>query len=82
MIRQYLRKKNILVNNKIMIYPNHILPYFDFLSFNPVKREKLHAKLRKRFRRKHMFYKTPFYLEVNNRIFTCLVIQTFVNRNT
>lgn len=81
MIRQYLRKKFIFVNNKVMIYPNYILPFFEFLSLDYSKRKDTHKILRENVRKKTLFFKPPFYLEVNFRTFTCLVIQTFVTRN-
>ena len=80
MIRQYLRKKYIFINNKVVTYPNYILPFFEFLSLDYSIRQMTHNLLRKRFRKKTIFFKCPFYLEVNFKTFTCLVIQSFVTR--
>lgn len=80
MIRQILRKRWFLVNGLPVTYPNYILSNFDLLSVANFKKIEVFEYLDERLKKNDFFYRPPFYLEVNYKILTCLVIHKFVSR--
>jgi hypothetical protein len=63
-----------------MTFANYIIPKLHFLSLKKEKRKDLFFLLRRRFRKHYVFSKPPVYVELNNRTFTCLLIQALVTR--
>lgn len=80
MIRSLLRKKLFLVNDYPIIYTNFILTNFECLTIKNIEKKKMFEELRKRLAIGSFFYRPPYYLEVNHKTFSCLVIQKFVER--
>lgn len=80
-IRQLLRKKVFLVNNYPIVYTNYLVSNFECLTINLEKKKTLFDDLFKRIKKKHFFYRPPFFLEVNNKTMSCLIIQKFVHRD-
>jgi len=80
MIPVLLKKKRFLVNHIPVVYPNYILKDNSILSIRRFYRKLAFEQLKGRQKKRIFFYKTPFYLEVNNKIMSCLIIKSFVKR--
>lgn len=81
MIRQLLRKKWFLVNDFPIVYTNYLLSNFECLTVDITKKTEYFNDLLKRIKLKHFFYRPPFFLEVNHKTLSCLIIQKFVCRD-
>lgn len=81
MIRQLLRKKLFLVNDFPITFTNYILTNFECLTLYGEYKRNIYKKLQESVKFKKFFYRPPFYLEVNHKTFSCLVIQKFVKRD-
>lgn len=81
MIRSLLRKKLFLVNDYPIIYTNFILTNFECLTIRNSEKKKTFEDVRKRLASGSFFYRPPYYLEVNHKTFSCLIIQKFVERD-
>jgi hypothetical protein len=80
MIPVLLKKKRFLVNQVPIVYPNYILKDNSILSIRRFYRKLAFEQLKGRQKKRIFLYKTPFYLEVNNKIMSCLIIKSFVKR--
>jgi len=80
MIRSALRRKWFLVNQHPVIFTNFLLTNFECLTVVNSKKFEIFKDLQKRVQQKFFFYKPPFYLEVNHKTLSCLIIQKFVKR--
>lgn len=78
MIPTLLKKKRFLVNQTPVVYPNYILTDNSLLSIRGFFRQLAFEQLKARQNKRLFFYKTPFYLEVNNKIMSCLIVKNFV----
>lgn len=81
MIRQLLRKKFFLINDYPVIYTNYLVSSFECLTINGSKKKELFDDLLIRVKKKFFFYRPPFFLEVNHKTMSCLIIQKFVKRD-
>lgn len=79
-VRQLLRKKVFLVNNYPIVYTNYIVSNFECLTINTPNKKNLFDSFFQRVKKKYFFYRPPFFLEVNHKTLSCLIIQKFVSR--
>lgn len=80
-IRQLLRQKWFLVNGARIMYTNYLLSGFQCLSVRSRYKKQIFEKMFHRIRKRLFFHRTPYYLEVNFRTLTCILIPHFVTRN-
>lgn len=65
-IRQYIRHKGVLINNKLIKTPSHQIKFNDTLSFS--NKKEIFNQLFYNFQKRIIFMSIPFYYEVNFRI--------------
>lgn len=65
-IRQYIRHKGILINNKLIKTPSYQIKFNDTLSF--VNKKEIFNQLFYSFQKRIIFMSIPFYYEINFRI--------------
>jgi len=80
MVRQALRKMWFLVNGYPVYYTNHILSNFSYVTPHKDKMKYTFDILKHRLQKKQFFYKPPYFLEINYKILTCLVVQNLVKK--
>lgn len=81
MIRQLLRKRLFLVNDYPVVYTNYLVSNFECLTIDMKKKKFFFDSFFSRIKDKHFFYRPPFFLEVNHKTMSCLIIQKFVHRD-
>ena len=83
-IRQLLRERRFLVNDRPPLHPNVIINNFDFVTINYFgSRQYLkvfYKILRQKVRKHRYFARPPFFLEVNHKTLTAILVRKLMSR--
>jgi len=82
MVRHFIRLGHVLVNGKKVTYCNYIVKDYDFITFEDEKiRLKLFNSIKYNINNNYHYISPPYYLEINYKIMTIMIISKFIKEN-
>ena len=77
-VKHFIQAKNVLINNKCISTINFIVKEFSYISFIKTKKTFLYNLLKYKLKNRLFMTQPPYYLEINYKILTLLIIPKFL----
>jgi len=78
-VRELIKSKKILVDEKAITYLNYVVKKNSFVTFIESFKATIYYTLKKRIKTKSFFVQPPFYLEINYRTLIILIVPKLID---